>query len=242
MTTAQLLAVGATVMFASFVQVTAGFGFGLLAVPVMTLAIDPREAIVVATLLGICGNTWQTVHLRRFVDHSAARRMIAAAYLGMPLGLWVFVAVDDSVLRFSLGVAVLVSVVLLAGRIDVDHVGRSLELGGGFLSGVLNTSLSTNGPPLVFVLQARGLAPDPFRATISRIFAWCNIGAIAGFIAAGKVTRDGVVAAAVALPAMAIGQLVGFPMRRHVHGERMRWLVLVLLTLAGVSAIVAAFR
>ena len=242
MTSAQFAAVACVVMFASFVQVTAGFGFGLLAVPVMTLAIEPRTAIVVATLLGICGNTWQTVHLRRFVDHAAARRMIVAAYLGMPLGLLVLVAVDDDVLRLLLGIAVLISVVLLARRVDVDHIGPSLEFGGGFLSGVLNTSLSTNGPPLVFVLQARGLAPDPFRATISRVFAWCNIGAIVGFIAAGKVTRDGVIAAAIALPAMLFGQLIGMPLRRHVHGDRMRWLVLILLTLAGISAIVAAFR
>jgi uncharacterized membrane protein YfcA len=238
----QLVAVAAIVMFASVVQVSAGFGFGLLAVPAMTLVIEPREAIVVSTMLGCCVSTWQTVHLREYVEHHTVHRMTAAAYAGMPLGLWVFVAVDDSVLRFALGVAVLLSVVLLAGRINVDHVGRSLELGGGFLSGILNTSLSTNGPPLVFVLQARGLAADPFRGTISRIFAWCNIGAITGFVATGKVTRDGLIAAAVALPAMILGQVLGLPMRRHIHGERMRWLVLVLLSIAGLSAIVAAFR
>jgi uncharacterized protein len=241
-TAEQLIAVAAAVMFASFVQVSAGFGFGLLAVPVMTLAIEPREAIVVSTLIGVCVSGWQTWHLREHVDHPSVRRMTPAAYAGMPLGLWVFIAVDDQVLRFALGIAVLIAVVLLAVRIDVHHVGPTLELGGGFVSGILNTSLSTNGPPLVFVLQARGLGADPFRGTISRIFAWSAIGALVGFVAFGKVTQDGLIATAVALPAMILGQAAGTPVRRHVHGDRMRWLVLVLLTIAGLSAIAAAFR
>ena len=39
---------------------------------------------------------------------------------------------------------------------------------------------------------------------------------------------------------MFLGQLLGFPIRKHVHGERFRWLVLVLLVAAAISAIVNA--
>jgi hypothetical protein len=37
-----------------------------------------------------------------------------------------------------------------------------------------------------------------------------------------------------------LGQALGWPTRRHVHGERFRWLVLTLLFAAGVTAIVFA--
>ena len=37
-----------------------------------------------------------------------------------------------------------------------------------------------------------------------------------------------------------VGQLLGFPIRKHVHGERFRWLVLLLLFGAAISAIVNA--
>jgi uncharacterized membrane protein YfcA len=67
-----------------------------------------------------------------------------------------------------------------------------------------------------------------------------NIGGLALFIASGKITRDGIVAAAVTIPAMLFGQLIGFPIRKHMHGERFRWLVLVLLVAAAISAIVNA--
>ena len=128
----------------------------------------------------------------------------------------------------------------VAEGLDLRHVGPGLDTGAGFLSGVLNTSLSTNGPPLVFVLQGRHLEPPAFRGTISQVFAFSNVLGLTLFLAAGKVTAAGVLAAAVALPALILGQLAGTPLRRHVHGERFRWLVLALLTAAAVSAIVSA--
>jgi uncharacterized membrane protein YfcA len=133
-----------------------------------------------------------------------------------------------------------VAVVLLAFRVNLHHVGPRLDWGSGFVSGVLATSLSTNGPPLVFALQARQIPAVRFRATISTVFALSNIGGLALFIASGKITRDGIVAAAITIPAMLVGQLLGFPIRKHVHGERFRWLVLVLLVAVAISAIVNA--
>ena len=39
---------------------------------------------------------------------------------------------------------------------------------------------------------------------------------------------------------MILGQVSGFPLRKHIHGERFRYLVLVLMTGAAISAIVNA--
>lgn len=239
-TTAQLIVVGAAVFFAAFMQIVAGFGFALLSVPLMTLAIEPKIAVVVSTLTGIFVTSWQAYKDRALADKVLVKRMTTGAYLGMPLGLLVFKLADDNVLRFLLGVAVLVAAILLARRVNLHHVGPRLDYGSGFLSGVLATSLSTNGPPLVFVLQARQLSAVTFRATISTVFALSNIGGLTLFIASGEITRDGIVAAAVTIPAMLFGQLLGFPIRKHVHGERFRWLVLLLLVAAAISAIVNA--
>jgi uncharacterized membrane protein YfcA len=240
-TAAQLIFVGAAVFIAAFTQIVAGFGFALLGVPLMTLAIDPKIAVVVSALTGITVTTWQAIHGWKDADKKLVRRLTLAAYCGMPFGLLVFIVVDDRVLRLLLGLAVLVAVVLLALRLNLHHAGPHLDYAAGVVSGVLNTSLSTNGPPLVFALQARRLPPTTFRATISAVFALSNILGLTLFIASGRVTREGVVAATVTIPAMLFGQLLGFPLRKHIHGERFRWLVLFLLTGAAVSAIINAF-
>lgn len=239
-TALDLGSVAGIVFLAAMVQVLSGFGFGLMTVPLMTLVITTREAVVVSTLLGVGLSSWQAWHQRADAVRPLVVRMTSAAYVGMPIGLWVFVVVDDHTLRLLLGIAVLVAVVLLAVRVNLRHVGPGLDVGAGLLSGILNTSLSTNGPPLVFVLQARQLEPPAFRATIAQVFAWSNVVGLTLFLVAGKVTGEGVVAAAVAMPALIAGQFAGFPLRRHVHGERFRRLVLVLLTGAAISAIVSA--
>ena len=240
-TTSQLIVIASAVFVAGVIQVVAGFGFGLLSVPLMTIVVEPKIAIVVSSLIGACITSWQAIWQRADVDWTLVRPMIASAYVGMPLGLVVFSTVNDDALRLVLGVTVIVAVVLLVLPIPIP-VGRPLDIGAGFISGVLNTSLSTNGPPLVFALQARRLASDTFRATIVMVFALSNFVGITLFFAAGKVTAEGLRAAAIAIPATLVGQAVGIPLRRHVHGERFRWMVLGLLLLAGISAIYASVR
>ena len=239
-TTAELVMVFVAVFTAVVRPGDSGFGFALLAVPLMTLQVPTKEAVVISDVARLGGHAVPGVaRATRRRRAAVARRMIIGAYAGMPFGLWVYLAVDEDVLRGLLGVAVLVAVVLLAIRVNLTHVGGSLDLGAGFVSGVLNTSLSTNGPPLVFALQARRLLPDPFRGTINTVFAWCNVLAITLFVAAGKVTVDGIVAAVIALPALLAGQLCGFPLRKHVDGDRFRVLVIVLLVVAALTAIAA---
>jgi uncharacterized protein len=239
-TSPELIMVAAAVFAAAFVQSISGFGFALLAVPLMTLKVGTKEAVVITTLLGAGVTLFQAWHHRHHIDREIARRMTIGAYAGMPLGFWVYVSVDESVLRFMLGVAVLVAVVLLAIKLNLTGAGPGLELGAGFLSGVLNTSLSTNGPPLVFALQARQLPPDAFRGTLNTVFGLSNVLSITLFLVAGRVNHDGVIAAAIALPALFAGQLAGFPVRRHVAGDRFRVMVLGLLALAAVTSIASA--
>jgi uncharacterized protein len=238
--TGQLIVVAVAIFAAAFVQMLAGFGFALMAMPVMTLAIPVDEAVVILAMLSLATTAWQSIHLRRDTDRPLARRLIIASFVGMPLGLVILNVVDDTTLTIALGVSVLAATALLVRRLDLAHVGPGLDIACGFTSGVLNTSLGTNGPPLVFDLQARGTAADRFRATISTVFVFGNMLALTLFIVDGKVTDDAVRAALVAAPAWLLGQALGWPTRKHVHGERFRWLVLTLLFAAGATAIVFA--
>jgi uncharacterized membrane protein YfcA len=236
----QLIVVAVAIFTASFLQMLAGFGFALLAMPIMTLAVPVEDAVVVVAILGLATTGWQSIHLRHDADPPLVKRLTVASFVGMPLGLVVLNVVDDETLRIVLGVCVLIATGLLVRRLNLEHVGRGLDWVSGFTAGVLNTSLGTNGPPLVFDLQARQLDPYRFRATISAVFVFSNLMAMALFVADGKVDSDDLRAAAIAAPAWLLGQALGWPMRRHIHGERFRWLVIGLLFAAGATAILFA--
>jgi uncharacterized membrane protein YfcA len=232
--------VAVAIFAAAFVQMLAGFGFALLAMPVMTLAIPVEDAVVILAMLSLATTAWQSIHLRHDTDRPLARRLIVASFFGMPLGLVILNIVDDTTLKIVLGTSVLIATALLVRRLNLSHVGPRFDVACGFTSGVLNTSLGTNGPPLVFDLQARAIEAGTFRATINTVFVFGNMLALTLFALDGKVGGEDLWAALVAAPAWLLGQALGWPARKHVHGERFRWLVLSLLFAAGATAIIFA--
>jgi uncharacterized membrane protein YfcA len=149
-------------------------------------------------------------------------------------------AVGDVVLGLLIGAAVLAAVVVIAAGLDLRHAGPALDVGGGLLAGAFTMSTGVNGPPMVFVLQARHFSPDRFRATITTVFATLDIVSIVVFAITGELRSTALAAIAVALPGLVVGAVAGLWLRRHLDRVRFRRLVLGLLTVAGVSAVISA--
>ena len=99
----------------------------------------------------------------------------------------------------------LVSVVVIAAGLDLRHAGAGLDVGGGVLSGALTMSAGVNGPPLVFVLQARHFPPDRFRGTITTVFVTLDVISMVVFTVTGDLDGRVLAAIAVALPGLAVG-------------------------------------
>lgn len=222
-------------------QSIAGFGFALLSVPMMTLVIDPRQAVVISTLVAVFSTTFQAVNDRSHTEWLTVRRLTVSGYVGMPLGLAVFVVVSEGSLRFVLGVVVFLATVVLYRGFSIHSDDKKFDWGLGFLSGVLATSTSTNGPPLVFLMQARSMSPDVFRATINTVFAIANIGALTLFMVAGKIEARHLQGVLVAVPSLVVALRIGYAIRPRIDGERFRRLVLFLLMLSGLSVSISAF-
>jgi uncharacterized membrane protein YfcA len=109
------------------------------------------------------------------------------------------------------------------------------------VSGVLLMATSTNGPPIVFTLQARRLLPDVQRATLNLIFSVTGVSSVIIFAVAGKIHLDELRVALITTPLMLLGVFIGTLARAHIDAVRFKRMVLVLLTLGGVSSLVSAF-
>ena len=93
------------VLAASVIQTVSGFGFALLCVPLLTLAVDIHTAVVISTMAGLTILLWQAWNLRHDADPVLTRRLTGSALVGMPLGLLVFKVVSESTLMRLLGAA-----------------------------------------------------------------------------------------------------------------------------------------
>ena len=237
MTTTQMVLVLLIILATSVVQAVAGFGFALLAVPLMVVVIDLQSAVIISSFVGILSNMLQSWQLRRNINRNMTRRFVLATAVGSPVGLLLFVYANQSALKIVLGLSILFGVFVLSRGLELQHVSSWLDWIMGVLSGVLLMATSTNGPPLVFVLQARRIDPATFRATLNMVFLVSATFGLVMFGLAGEILRSDVNVAAFAIPAMVIGVSTGVVIRKYVQQELFKKIVLFLLTIGGLSSL-----
>ncbi len=235
-----VLLVLAVVLVAATAQSVAGFGFALVAVPSFAAVLDVRDAVVLASLLGLLNNAILTRTAWQHVPWEIVAPMLAGAFVGMPIGLVVLLLAPQDGLRMGVGAATLVMAVALAAGVRIGRRSVAGELGAGFVSGLLNTSVGVNGPPIVLYLQSREHTQGEFRAALSVFFVVCNAITLAGFFATGIVSREALTLWAVALPAVAAGSLLGHGLLRRVEPALFRRLVFVLLSASAISAVASS--
>jgi uncharacterized membrane protein YfcA len=225
---------------AAVAQAVSGFGYALLAVPVLSALTSSTDAVVVATLAGLPLSPLMLVGNRHHVDRGAAARLVTASLAGMPLGLVILNRFADDVLRLLIGGIVLVLATLLATGFRVRRSAGAVDVGAGFVSGVLATSTGTNGPPLVFGLQARGIEARAFRSTLAAVFVVSGTLTTVAFVVAGKVDGPRALAAAAGVPFVFAGVAVGRRVAQGTDPATLRRLVIGLLYLSAFSAIATA--
>lgn len=233
-----LLLTAAVLAFAAAVQMTSGFGFALVAVPLLALVTGPHTAILLALVSGMLFNAWQAAEGRGHRDAAVVRRLLAGSAFGLPVGYVVFRSIDEGPLTVLVGALVLVAVLVLATGWQFPAVSRTADVATGLLTGVLTTSTGTNGPPIVTLLQARRLPPHEFRSTVTLVFLVLNVAALAVFAVTGALTGEVLRTALWCAPALLAGGVAGYRTRSLLAPAAFRALVLGLLTAAGVTAVV----
>jgi len=234
-----LVVIAVTLAVAAGIQVTMGFGFALVAIPIIAVAEDPKVAVVLIPAVGVPMTLWNTYRWRRHLRVREMLTVAGASLVGMPLGALVLTRAPDRALTLAIGIVVLILTAWLWRGLRLP-TGPRTEISAGVASGALATSTGTNGPPLVIAFQATGMGRHEFRATLAGCFLVQGVVALTIFAANGLVTADVGRAFAVGMPAVVAGTLVGEQVSARLHGRAFRAAVLVLLACSGALAVAGA--
>lgn len=203
-----VLAAVVVAVLASFTQAVTGFGFALVAVPLLALVIGVHTAVVGVTLLSGVLTVGASVRYRRDVEWATTRTLTVSALIGMPLGLLALAMLDQRWL--AIGVAVLVVFFAVGSLRKLPLNGSKSSLfAAGLTGGIFLTSAGMNGPPLVAALQSMDFAPHRMRATLQASFAAQDVLAIAGFAIVGQLGANSLLIGAAGLLGIPIGWVVG---------------------------------
>jgi uncharacterized protein len=196
----------AGVVAGAMLQAATGFGFSLVAAPLLFAAIEPEPAVVLLLVLGLEVNvlTLATERRRPRPLTDSTLIMLAWAIPGALAGVAVLRALPADALQVAVTLGV--AGTLAARRVRRAHVPA---WAAGLAAGALTTSTSTNGPPMLLHLLGRGMTPEQVRDTLTVCFvALAAIGAGALF-ATGDPALPGARLTAALVPAVAVAHLVG---------------------------------
>ncbi len=238
-------AVAGIVFASAALQRAVGFGFALLAVPLLAFVVPTKSAVIIVFLNGTLTCAWLTLRLHRDTEWSTVRQLGAGVLIGAPVGVVVLRLVSAGVLRLVLGVTIVTAAtwIIVQTRVGRPRPARSRRLTTlttGVISGVLNTALATNGPPLVYELRRSGFSDDRFRATISSVFLVSNVVGLPLLAAAGLVSAYDLEYAAVSLLPCVFGIAAGSWIGGRMATGHFVVAVDVLLLATGVLTVVKA--
>ena len=233
------MGVALVVAVATCAQVVSGFGFALVAIPLVALLAGAKTAVVGTAIVGPLLTAAVVLRDRGDIRWRTAITVTAASFVGMPAGILVLSHASDRALKALIGVIVVVAGVALWRGLRVP-AGRRSEVIAGVISGALATSTGTNGPPLVIVLHSESLEPKQFRGTLSASFLAQGVVALVAFWVSGHLTADAARVAASALPGIVVGWFLGEHLFRGIEKERFGAIVLLMLVASGLVSVISA--
>ena len=172
------LAAGAlSVVMASFLGGVTGFGYSLVATPLLLVIGFPLPFVVTANLaLAFVTRVSVAVRFRRDMWPRRVAALVGGSVPGLWLGTRVLGAVDPTTIKVAAGLVTMVAAVLLARSVTAPPPRRvpGAPLVAGFFGGFLGASTSLNGVAPVLLLARDKASPRSFLADLATYFVASN--------------------------------------------------------------------
>jgi len=229
----------AVMLLAYGLRGSTGFG-GAVGMPLLALVVPIKTLVPVWTLLGFASSLAILGRDRRHVARRDFIAFVPWCLVGIAAGLYLFKTLDARTLARGLGVLVLGYAcyslwATLRPLPGWRWLPRVLGPVASTLSGAVGTLFGTMGSIFfAMYLEARALAKDQFRATMSAMLLTLSAVRGVGYFAVGEFTREAMLMFAAALPLMLIGIYIGDRIHVRLSETTFRRLVSATLFLCGI--------
>ncbi len=230
---------GSVIFFLSaLLQGLSGFGFSLFALPFVTLLIAPHEVVPVMIIYSIIINIVVLYSARTHIQIRAIRIFLVFGILGLPFGTYLLLIFPNSILKVMIGIIVIFwGAFFLSGLKLKIKKGKIVKILFGFISGVLGSSISLSGPPLIVYFTDTRMKKQYFRANLALYFIILNIITIILYSANNLMTSKVFNTSLKYFPALMLGVITGSLLSKKIPEKIFRNLVLILLIISGLIII-----
>lgn len=234
MTLYQLSAGALVLVIAYIVRGIAGFGSGLIAIPVLTLMLPISIVVPLVVLLDYLASLSQGLKNREDIRWKELLPLIPFSLAGVVVALFFLTKSDALILTKALGVfIILYAFYTLSGYTPKSGASKGWGVLAGFSGGLIGTLFGTGGPLYVTYFKARGLEKTAFRTTMAVTFLMDGAGRLVGYASTGFFNKDFFILIAATLPVMAVSLYIGGHVHTKVTQLQFQRGISVLLILSG---------
>ncbi|MDO8801248.1 sulfite exporter TauE/SafE family protein [Phenylobacterium sp.] len=216
-------------------------GIGVIAVPLMALAVSPVLAASITLPILIVQDVVSVWAFRKTWDKAILILMLPSAAVGIFLGFALAAFVQPGAVEMAVGA---VSVVFAVQRLWLERAGapaRAARAEGlpwrgvlaGIAAGFTSQISHAGGPPFQMYVLPKQLARDVFIGTSAIFFAVVNWMKVPAYLALGQFTQGSLATSAVLLPLAIASTWAGVWLVRRVPGQAFYRIIYVLLILVG---------
>jgi hypothetical protein len=212
-------------------------GLGILAVPLMSLTLPPREVagimLPILCLMDLIG-VWA---YRRSYDPVNLRILMPSAIIGNLIGTFTFTWLDDQAIKFMVGlIAVAFTLYYWLSRASAKPPTQPHLAKGTFwgtVSGFTSFVSHTGGPPVSVYLLPQRMEKTLYAGTTVMYFAWINFTKLPAYGYLGQLTLPNLTMSAVLAPLAAAGTVLGVWLHGRINAAAFYRIVYALVFLSG---------
>jgi uncharacterized protein len=220
------------------VQGVSGFAFGMVALAVWAWGLEPVTATVMAVFGGLCGQVLSALSIRRQAKASEILPFLVGGLLGVPLGTYWLPQLDASTFKTLLGAVLTLGCPLMLRSEQVrvaELAGRLGDSVAGFAGGIIGGLSGMTGVAPAIWGTLRGFDKPKQRELLQNF----NIAILTATLVAltwkGAVTSEMLPQMGIVAGALVVPSFIGARIYTRMPDAHFRRLVLILLTVAGIT-------
>jgi hypothetical protein len=232
------------IFLAAIVRGYSGFGFSLLAITALSLAMSPAEIVPSIFLLEIAASLHLLPGIWRDIHWRSIGPLILGCLVATPFGVHLLANVPAGPMKIALAVFVLAATVLLYMGFALKRMpGHLASTCVGAASGLANGAFGIGGPPVILFYFSSPAGNAVSRASVISYFLATDIIGLAFLARENLITFESIWRAAIFLPALLAGIWLGARSFKHADPDRFRhWVLAILAGLALLTATQAALQ
>jgi uncharacterized membrane protein YfcA len=240
LTTIDTVLVAGTAFVAGLMRGFSGFGAALTIAPVLALAVGPRAAIPAILVLMIVTSAQLVPRALREVSWPTVVPLSVGGSVGILMGAWLLVVVEQELIRRSISLTVIFfAVVMLTGWRYRGSIGATMSGFAGWLGGIISGAAAAGGPAVILFLLAGPDSAARNRAAIILYFVFTQAIGLVGYWYGGLITLKTLWIALPMIPTIMLGTWIGEKMFGKASDALYRRIALAFLLLIGLSTFFA---